>query len=94
MRVGVSTPKGQRNQLFCSREASPTRARKVGGSWWYIKLGGKKPTAAVRINPENGMLVMLFKSNGEETNWDCEFRCDEDARGRVYSMYRIVEIRF
>lgn len=27
------------------------------------------------------MLVMLFKNNGQEINWDCEFRCDEDARG-------------
>lgn len=37
---------------------------------------------------------MLFKTNGEEINWVCEFRCDEDARGRVHLLYHIVEILF
>lgn len=49
MRVGVSTPKGQRNQLFWSSEASPTRARGVG-SRWRIQL--EEITTALVVNSE------------------------------------------
>ena len=71
------------------RQRGPEGRWRVGGVYSW----DKKANYCSENGPWKMECLMLFKSTGEETNWDCEFRCDEDARVCLL-YYRMVELKF